>query len=56
MDGDRSEDHPELGNAVEKLLATLNESVDAANGAADAAAAAAEVDGAAYLALVAHGA
>lgn len=39
MDGDRCEDHPELEDAVSKLLAELNAEVDAANMSADAAAA-----------------
>ena len=52
FDGDRSDDHPELPTAIEKLLATLNTDVDRANETADAAAAKAEEDGRAYLARV----
>ena len=37
MDGDKSEDHPELESGVEKLLAELNATVDEANAVADEA-------------------
>ena len=49
MDGDKSEDHPELESGVEKLLAELNATVDEANAVADEAARVAEVEGEAYL-------
>jgi len=52
MDGTRSELHPDIDEAITKLLDEMNAEVHRANAVADAAAAKADAEGASYLAAL----